>query len=440
MNRVVVLTTLLLVGLIVPTSIYALQSNVAPLTEPKEIALNYIRNSPTFSFDGIDATLEAVNMVDLKSNPVQHLVTVNFSCLHSGYGDRTGKPTLQVITPHKAVVTVVDGIITKAVYDDSWDELDQKLLPQTSDDVTKIALAWLQNSATYKFDGVARSLKVVEVWQAQTFAYPSFWQVTIEFCTLHAGYGDRTGQVLAQVITHHSIRIHVTEGMVTMAIIDEKWDELKQSMLPSNLGAVTTPESARDCAVAYLIKAYRLPYATPVSWILEELTPNGTVGSVSFRFTSGPWSVTVKYPVVLKPNYTVLIGYDGSAPFTWKGYVGSDGMVTVEDTSLEQPANPQLIHGPIEARDLCVEYVLSNHPCIQAKPPAEWSVRNLIPEGIVGATKLEYSAGGWMVVVSGSVVWKPTYSIELRFTGLGGFRWSGTLCQGGPVQELEFSS
>lgn len=343
---------LLLIGLIVPTGIYTLQSSVAPLTEPREIALkialDYIRNNPTFSFYGINVTLEAVSMVDLESYPVQHLVTANFSCLHSGYGDRTGKPTLQVITHHKAVVAVVDAIVTKAVYDKSWDELNQRLLLQTSDDVSKIALDWLRNSATYKFNGVPESLKVVEVWQAQTFAYPSFWQITIEFCNLHAGYGDRTGQILAQVITPHSIRIHVTEGMVTMAIIDEKWDELKQSMLPSNHDVVTSPESARDYGVTYLIKTYSLSYATPLSWTLEELTPNGTVGSASFKCTSGPWSVTVKYPVVLKPTYTILIGYNGSAPFTWKGYIGSDGMVTVEDTSLEQPASPQLIYGPIE--------------------------------------------------------------------------------------------
>jgi len=541
MNRLVAFTAVILISLIVPTSINTLNTSVTPATDPKDIVLSFIRSNPTFSFDGIDATLKVVDSVDLKSNPVQHLVTLSFSCLSSGYGNRTAKPTLQVITPHNATITVVEGKVTNAVYDDRWDELNQQLLPQTSETVIKIALDWLRGSPTFRFDGVAESLKVVEVWQAETFAYPSFWQVTIEFDTLHARYGDRTGQILAQVITHHSIRIHVTEGLVTMAIIDEKWDELTQSMLPSthtpeeaqqialdwlyvcptfkfdgindtvkvqsidtlrmlntyevyisfvsgypgygdrtghmtyghsqqhtiritaqegsvtraiiddvwdevnqkmlntNDLSITSPESARDYIVAYLIKTYNLGYATPITWATEDLTPKGLVGASTFRYTSGSWSVTVKYPIVLKPTYTISLMYNGSAPFTWDGSIGTDGVVTANSTSLEQPSDAQLIFGPIEARDICVAYILMNHTEIQANTPSDWSVINLVPEGIVGATKLEYSGGGWEVIVSGPVVWKPTYSVDVSYTGQGAFKWSGILPQGGPVQELTFS-
>ena len=94
-----------------------------------------------------------------------------------------------------------------------------------------IALAYLKGAPTFKFDGIPGSVKIVESWQAQTFAYPSFWQVTIEFDSAHDSYGDRTGKDVAEVITHHIIRIHVTEGKITMAIIDEKWDELSQDFI-----------------------------------------------------------------------------------------------------------------------------------------------------------------------------------------------------------------
>jgi len=538
MNRLVALTALILVSLIVPTSIYALQSQ--PVIDPKDISLNFIRGAPTFSFDGIATTLRIVDYVDLKSNPVQHLVTLAFTCLHSGYGDRTGKPTLQLVTPHSAKVTVVEGKVTSAVLDDRWDELSQELIPQTKETVTKTALDWLRGSPTFRFDGVEESLKVVEVWQAQTFAYPSFWQVTVEFDSLHAGYGDRAGQVLAKVITHHSIRIHVTEGVVTLAVIDERWDELKQSMLPSthtkeeaqrialqwlhgcptfrfdgvkdtvkvlrvdtlrmpnayevyigficaypgygdrtgrvtlghsqqhiiritvheglvtraiidevwdevnqkmlnvDVDQVTSPGSARDYMVAYLIKTYNLGYTVPLGWAEEDLTPQQIVGISVTRYTSGPWVVTVKHPVVLKPTYSVSITYSGSPPFTWEGTVGVDGVVTAESTSLEKPIDQQII-GPVEARDTCIAYILRNHSDVKAEPPAEWSVKNLVPDGIVGVTKIEYTGGGWAVVVSGPVVWKPTYSVEVRYAGPGAFKWSGTLPQAGPVQELAFS-
>jgi len=537
MNRLVALTALILVSLIVPTSIYALQSQ--PVTDPKDAALNFVRGAPTFGFDGVGSTLKVIDQFDMKSKPVQHLVTLTFTCLHSGYGDRTGKPTLQVLTPHTAKITVVEGKVTSAVLDDRWDELSQQFIPQTKEVVTKMALDWLRASPTFRFDGLEESLKVVEVWQAQTFAYPSFWQVTVEFDSTHAGYGDRTGQVLAQVITHHSIRIHVTEGVVTMAVIDEKWDELKQSMLPSThtkeeaeqtalrwlygcptfkfdgvmdtikvlridtlrmpnafevtigfvcgypgygdrtghvtLGhsqqhtiritvhegqvtraiiddvwdevnqkmlnvdedQVTSPKSARDYLVDYIIKAYNLGYAVPLGWVEEDLTPQQTVGVSVTRYTSGPWVITVKHPVVLKPTYSVSIAYGGSLPFTWEGTVGVDGVVTAESTSLEKPADQQII-GPVEARDICVKYILVNHPDVKAEPPAEWSEKNLVPDGIVGVTRIQYTGGGWDVVVSGPVVWKPTYSVEVRYTGPGAFKWSGSLPQGAPVQELEF--
>ncbi|MBN1682018.1 hypothetical protein JW865_00505 [Candidatus Bathyarchaeota archaeon] len=97
--------------------------------------------------------------------------------------------------------------------------------------VEDTALVYLKNSPTFKFDGILESVELVECWQAQTFAYPSFWQVSIEFECAHAGYGDRTGQFLAQVITPHKITIHVTEGEITMAVIDDIWDEIAQKMI-----------------------------------------------------------------------------------------------------------------------------------------------------------------------------------------------------------------
>lgn len=94
-----------------------------------------------------------------------------------------------------------------------------------------IALNYLKNAPTFKYDGMQASIKITESWQAQTFAPPSFWGVVIEFDCTHGGYGDRTGQVLAQVITHHSITIHVTEGKVSMAIMDNVWNEMTQKMI-----------------------------------------------------------------------------------------------------------------------------------------------------------------------------------------------------------------
>ena len=51
------------------------------------------------------------------------------------------------------------------------------------------------------------------------------------FDSRQAGYGDRTGQMLAQVITPHEAYVTVENNVVVSAIMDAKWDMLAQSML-----------------------------------------------------------------------------------------------------------------------------------------------------------------------------------------------------------------
>jgi len=58
----------------------------------------------------------------------------------------------------------------------------------------------------------------------------------IEEESRHSGYGDRTGLALLQVITPHQAVITVEDGDVTEAIIDGKWDMIKQMMLGATLG------------------------------------------------------------------------------------------------------------------------------------------------------------------------------------------------------------
>ena len=52
-----------------------------------------------------------------------------------------------------------------------------------------------------------------------------------EFESRHAGYGDRTGQMLAQVITPHKASIGVEQGEIRSAVLDKKWDMINQKML-----------------------------------------------------------------------------------------------------------------------------------------------------------------------------------------------------------------
>lgn len=90
----------------------------------------------------------------------------------------------------------------------------------------QIAQDFVQNAPSYKFDGFGLKFE-----SSQTLRCPSCWQFNFAFQSRQAGYGDRTGQVLAQVITPHEIKVVVEEGRVTHVVIDGKYDELNQKFL-----------------------------------------------------------------------------------------------------------------------------------------------------------------------------------------------------------------
>ncbi|MEM2906293.1 MAG: hypothetical protein QW057_00465 [Candidatus Bathyarchaeia archaeon] len=106
-----------------------------PLTdeEAARLAVSAVRSSATFRFDGLDDSLEVTNVgkvVNMPPTPGYFwLVEVTYSTRHPGHGNRSGLILLQVITRHRAVVTLDEsGTVTGATCDDVWDLLaDEEL-------------------------------------------------------------------------------------------------------------------------------------------------------------------------------------------------------------------------------------------------------------------------------------------------------------------------
>lgn len=92
----------------------------------------------------------------------------------------------------------------------------------------QVALEFVKNEATFVYDGMEDTLKLVKTEELSAHS----WRFSYEFQSRHSGYGDRTGQVLLQVITPHQAVVTVTDGQVVKAIMDGKWDMTKQEMLP----------------------------------------------------------------------------------------------------------------------------------------------------------------------------------------------------------------
>jgi putative hemolysin len=123
------------------------------------------------------------------------------------------KISLGVFAAFILIIMLVSGCIT-GTSDDS------KVLS------AGIANRFIENSATYRFDG--SGLKQAGV---QKGGCATCWQVAFQFTSAHAGYGNRSGQIVAQVITLHTAVVTVDDGKVISAILDDRWDEIAQDEL-----------------------------------------------------------------------------------------------------------------------------------------------------------------------------------------------------------------
>jgi len=198
-------------------------------SEAREIAETFVKNSPTFKFDGMEDTLSYLDTVTLRT-PFGWQFTFEFQSSHAGYGDRTGQVLAQVITPHTAVITVIRAEVVTATLDEKWNMLEQRMISSeiSEEESRRMAEDFVRNSPTFQFDGIEGSLKLVET------LYPDIettWQFIFQFESRQAGYGDRTGQILAEVITPHKAIITIEQGEITNAIMDDKWDMMIQRIL-----------------------------------------------------------------------------------------------------------------------------------------------------------------------------------------------------------------
>jgi hypothetical protein len=97
------------------------------------------------------------------------------------------------------------------------------------------------------------------------------------------------------------------------------------------------PEFARDTSITYILQAHEElgALSVPSSWEMENLTP-GLLGASNLQYTGDGWTVTVSYPVVLEPTYTVEVEYTGEVGFQWTGTVSQDWNVAETNFTVVQ--------------------------------------------------------------------------------------------------------
>ena len=93
---------------------------------------------------------------------------------------------------------------------------------------------------------------------------------------------------------------------------------------------------------------------------------------------------------------------------------------------------------PEFARDTAIDYILQTHELGAIPVPYSWETQNLIP-GLLGASNLQYTNGGWTITVSYPVVLEPTYTVDVNYTGEVSFQWTGTVSQNWTIAETNFT-
>lgn len=95
------------------------------------VAENFLRNSPTFRFDGVQDSVELRSSIKGACDTCSEF-TFTFDNSYPGYGDRVALVLTAAVTPHEATVTIDDGIVTSARLDGVWDVLAQRPVTQAS--------------------------------------------------------------------------------------------------------------------------------------------------------------------------------------------------------------------------------------------------------------------------------------------------------------------
>lgn len=245
-----------------------------------------------------NGTIRATEEYDKYSNFGQEI-----SSIAQQVGKNSSKVDELVATATSAHITVLEGVLQKAPEQakSSIEGAIQKSeqgrtsatraleerglrIPTVARSDVKIAEDFVRNEATFRFDGMEETLKLVDTKRFSIAICPTCVEFTFEFTSRQGGYGNRTGQFLTQVLTDHAAKITMKEHQVTRAIMDDRWDMINQKPIivktysesfENGLGA-WTKDSYLECEL-------QRPPCWPFEWSITSSTEQAHAGSYSLK-------------------------------------------------------------------------------------------------------------------------------------------------------------
>ena len=108
-------------------------------------------------------------------------------------------------------------------------KIGEKEFEEQRDRAIQEARRFILESPTFVFDGLIDTLQVEFVSVMESF--PVQYNIEARYTSAHAGFGNREGQLLAQVLTPHTVKLIISEGKVISAITDKDWDEINSQFI-----------------------------------------------------------------------------------------------------------------------------------------------------------------------------------------------------------------
>jgi hypothetical protein len=144
--------------------------------------------------------------------------------------------------------------------------------------------------------------------------------------------------------------------------------------------------------LAYIAEKYsdRAP-ARWLTWAEENITPEGLVGSSTFRYTADGWVVTVSFPIVA-PQATIfsVVVTNEAMGFQWQGAMDAAGQMeetsAPTDTTGSEP-------DPAFARDVALAYVREYYSGIAPATDLTWSEE--AQNAPIGSSTIQFVSQPW---------------------------------------------
>jgi hypothetical protein len=181
----------------------------------------------------------------------------------------------------------------------------------------------------------------------------------------------------------------------------------------TNTPTVLSVEQIRDRAMLYLMANHTAatPLMSDLAWSQAQET--AIPGSETFLYCSGNWSVSVQYPVVLNPIYTVTANYSapGCAPIQWIGQF-QNGAICEQKNDFT--GNAYMTQE--QMRDVVMTYIKTYHN--QTAPYMSgmmWSGGRMDMGMMVGSDKYNYVSSGWNMTMQNPVVPNPIYTVTVDY-------------------------